>query len=257
MDELVKVVEDDGKQAVSARDLHTALEVKRNFSGWIKNRIEKYRFVEGEDYRLVKFGDVVNRPQGGGKIGDAYFLTLDTAKEIAIVESNEKGREIRQYLIKVEEAWNRPEMIVHRAAQVIRGTTKPYVKNVGPASYAAGKVNDLQNKYKYTEKVSKEDVAKLFECSVALKHYFYRAVMISDTLEIRRDALEKKLLRTCHRLGISKDDVPTRKSWDKAEWPDFPELKALGQALVQDSDLDSDLDMEMLPLLGVKLLEVK
>jgi anti-repressor protein len=50
MNELIKVVEQNGEQTVNARDLHEALAVKRDFSTWIKDRIEKYGFVEGEDF---------------------------------------------------------------------------------------------------------------------------------------------------------------------------------------------------------------
>jgi anti-repressor protein len=65
---------------------------------------------------------VVVRVQGGGAARDLYLLTLSTAKEIAMVENNDKGREIRQYLIKVERAWNTPEMVMARALQMAAKT---------------------------------------------------------------------------------------------------------------------------------------
>jgi phage anti-repressor protein len=118
MNELIKVTEENGKQTVSARDLHRALEVGRDFSTWIKGRIEEYGFAEGEDYHLDS-PNLGNQDVGWG--GDRrsidYLLSVGMAKEIAIMENNKKGREIRRYLIKVEEAWNTPEMVVQRALQ--------------------------------------------------------------------------------------------------------------------------------------------
>jgi phage anti-repressor protein len=118
MNELIPVVEHQGKQGVNARDLHERLEVRRDFTTWIKDRIEKYGFVEDVDYHLTKSGEMVIRAQGGGHARDIYFLYLQMAKEIAIVENNEKGREIRRYLIKVEEDWNTPEAVLARTQQM-------------------------------------------------------------------------------------------------------------------------------------------
>jgi phage anti-repressor protein len=118
MNELIPVVEYQGKQGVNARDLHDRLEVRRDFTTWIKDRIEKYGFVEDVDYHLTKSGEMVIRAQGGGHARDIYFLYLQMAKEIAIVENNEKGREIRRYLIRMEEAWNTPEAVMARARQM-------------------------------------------------------------------------------------------------------------------------------------------
>ena len=57
--ELIKITEQNGKQAVSARELHAFLESKQDFSNWIKNRIEKYDFEEGVDYQ--SFNNIIER----------------------------------------------------------------------------------------------------------------------------------------------------------------------------------------------------
>lgn len=90
-------------QLSNARDLHAFLEVGRDFSNWIKDRIEQYNFVEGEDYLLTKFGEQVPH-QGGMRTVEKidYHLTLDMAKELAMIENNPKGREVRRYFIRVE-----------------------------------------------------------------------------------------------------------------------------------------------------------
>jgi anti-repressor protein len=115
MNDLLTVCENNGQQVVNARDLHVGLGVGRDFSNWIKDRIEKYGFCEGVDYE-TRSPNLVSEMHGGQNRID-YFLTVPMAKELAMVENNEKGREVRQYLIKIEQAWNTPELVFARALQ--------------------------------------------------------------------------------------------------------------------------------------------
>ena len=87
----------------NARDLHQFLEVGRDFSNWIKDRVEKYDFRQGSDYLLAKFGEQVPH-QGGTRMVEKieYHLGLDVAKELAMVENNERGRQVRRYFIEME-----------------------------------------------------------------------------------------------------------------------------------------------------------
>ena len=87
------------QQTVNARELHTFLEVGKDFSTWLKNRIEQYDFVENQDF--VVFHKKGENPQGGRPSND-YYITLDMAKELAMVERNEKGKQARQYFIECE-----------------------------------------------------------------------------------------------------------------------------------------------------------
>ena len=99
-DGLIKIYENDGQeQVVNARELHKVLGNKRQFSDWIKQRIEQYGFIEDIDF--TTFSQFCEKPQGGRPTTE-YALTLDTAKEIAMVENNEQGRKIRRYFIEVE-----------------------------------------------------------------------------------------------------------------------------------------------------------
>lgn len=88
----------DGRQQplCDARDLHSFLAVGRDFSTWVKDRIEQYGFVEGEDFSPV------SGKSTGGRPGMEYHLTLDTAKELAMVENNDQGRQVRRYFIAME-----------------------------------------------------------------------------------------------------------------------------------------------------------
>ena len=94
--ELIKITEHNGKKAVSARELHSFLGSKREFATWIKDRIKKYGLVENQDF--VRFDDFVKT--GGRSI--EYALTLDCAKELAMVEGSAKGKQARQYFIECE-----------------------------------------------------------------------------------------------------------------------------------------------------------
>jgi phage anti-repressor protein len=102
--ELIPVVETeiDGDlvETCNARDLHAFLGVKRDFSNWIKIRINQYKFEVNVDYLKViaKSGE---NPLGG-RPEQEYHLTLDMAKELAMVENNDQGRQVRRYFIERE-----------------------------------------------------------------------------------------------------------------------------------------------------------
>lgn len=105
MKELIKIQEKDGNKVVSARELHAFLESKQDFSNWIKNRIEKYGFIENQDFQV--FNKFIENPNGGRPLIE-YALTMDTAKEISMVEGNEKGKQARRYFIEMEKIAKNP-----------------------------------------------------------------------------------------------------------------------------------------------------
>ncbi len=104
MNELIKISENIqlNSQAVDARELWYTLESKKDFSEWIKNKvINSNLFIEGEDYCLLpQIGEQKNR---GGHNKIDYALTLNTAKQVALMENTAKGKEIRQYFINCEQ----------------------------------------------------------------------------------------------------------------------------------------------------------
>lgn len=107
-------IEGRTQQLCDARDLHQFMQVGRDFSTWIKDRIEQYGFVEGEDFSPVlgkSYGSEsgVCSPNSGSKNERRgghnrveYHLTLDMAKELAMVENNDQGRQVRRYFIAME-----------------------------------------------------------------------------------------------------------------------------------------------------------
>ena len=100
MEEIIKIEDHNGKRAVNARELHEFLESKQEFANWIKNRIKQYGFVENQDFEV--FDNFVRNPQGGRPAVE-YALSIDMAKELSMVENNEKGRIARKYFIACED----------------------------------------------------------------------------------------------------------------------------------------------------------
>lgn len=104
---IIKVIENEkGQQTVSARELYEFLEVKANFTDWIKRRIEKYDFIENVDFTKVSFASQNCEAKGRGSAGGMnkinYIITLGMAKELCMIENNEKGKEARRYFIECE-----------------------------------------------------------------------------------------------------------------------------------------------------------
>lgn len=112
---------ENGEIAVSGRELHRALEVKTPYKKWFK-RMSEYGFEGNVDYSAV--GQSCPIANGGFQFVTDHALTLDTAKEIAMIQRSEKGKQTRQYFIQIEKAWNSPEMIMQRALKIADNTNK-------------------------------------------------------------------------------------------------------------------------------------
>lgn len=114
MNVLIPINYDGEQPTVSARALHTDLEISRRFSVWFETNSQG--FVENEDYTSVLSGTVVNN--GAHREIQDYSLSVDMAKHICLMSRTEKGKQIRQYFIDLEKAWNTPEQIMARALKV-------------------------------------------------------------------------------------------------------------------------------------------
>ena len=87
-------------ETVNARELHAFLGVNTKFSDWIKSRINEYDFVENQDF--VSFSENSEKPNGGRPTVE-YYVSIKMAKELSMVERNEKGKQARKYFIECEE----------------------------------------------------------------------------------------------------------------------------------------------------------
>lgn len=104
---------ESGDITVSGRELHEFLEIKTEYAKWISRMIE-YGFTENQDFRVIVKND--ENPKGGRPSTD-HEIKLDMAKEIAMIQRNEKGKQARRYFIQIEKAWNSPEMVMKRALE--------------------------------------------------------------------------------------------------------------------------------------------
>lgn len=109
MNELINVTLNDSHEpVVSGRQLHEALGVNSRYTTWF-DRMKEYGFTEGQDF-LPNLGKST-----GGRQATDHIIKLDMAKEIAMIQRTDKGKEVRQYFIQVEKDFNSPEKIMARA----------------------------------------------------------------------------------------------------------------------------------------------
>lgn len=114
MNVLIPINYDAEQPTVSARELHKALNVQSRFSRWFDTN--KELFIEGEDFNKCTSSTVVNN--GAIRQLEDYEITVLMAKHLAMMSRTEKGKQIRDYLIDLEKAWNTPEQIMARALKV-------------------------------------------------------------------------------------------------------------------------------------------
>lgn len=102
------------RPTVSGRELHEFLQVDSNYTTWFKRMCE-YGFTEGEDYVPI----LENRSDGlAGKPRTDHQLTIPMAKELCMIQRNERGKQARQYFLAIEAQWNSPEAVMRRAVLI-------------------------------------------------------------------------------------------------------------------------------------------
>lgn len=116
MNEIINVtLNDNHEPVVSGRQLHEALDVKTKYADWF-NRMIDYGFAENQDFLLLKNEQQTGR---GGHNKVDHIIKLDMAKEIAMIQRTERGKQVRQYFIQVEKDFNSPEKIMARALLMV------------------------------------------------------------------------------------------------------------------------------------------
>lgn len=121
MNELLKVNYDNDRITLSARELHEFLGVSTRYNDWIKRMVE-YGFNENTDYQAITQKRVT--AQGNETSFIDHEITLDMAKEIAMIQRSDKGKEVRQYFLELERRWNSPEAVMNRALEYSRKQVK-------------------------------------------------------------------------------------------------------------------------------------
>lgn len=114
MNELIPITYNDDQPTVSGRDLHAFLEVSTKYADWFPRMCE-YGFTQGVDYCSF----LRNRSDGlPGKPLTDHQLTIDMAKELCMIQRNERGKQARQYFLQLERDWNSPEKVMARALRI-------------------------------------------------------------------------------------------------------------------------------------------
>ena len=111
-------------QTVSARELHEHLKIGTKFTTWFE-RMKEYGFSEGNEF-FPKMGET---SQSGGRPQTDYEISVDMAKQICMIQRTPEGKEIRQYLIDLEKAWNTPEQVMARALKLADKTIDELKEN--------------------------------------------------------------------------------------------------------------------------------
>lgn len=185
---------------MSARDLHDFLEVKTAYKDWFPRMCE-YGFTSGEDFNPLKIERVQNEGERVvARTVDDAVLTIDMAKEICMIQRNEKGKLARQYFIQLEKDWNSPEKVMARALQI-----------------AERKIKNLE------DKALADKPKVLFADAVSASH---TSILVGDLAKLLRqngvDIGQNRLFKFLREKGYlcgggERYNLPTQRSMDR-EW---------------------------------------
>lgn len=196
MNEIINIPITDGK--VNARDLHKELKVGRDFSTWIRGRIEEYGFEKSID-----FVENIGFPQNGGKPGRPlieYKITLGMAKELAMLEKNQIGRRVRKYFIKCEE-----------------NLIEAVKKNMVPKEMYLEAVSELKELEQSNELLTKNynDVRLMYQnCTNEVAEYVISNLAYKKSGKIKCMYLYNHYCRWCH-------NTPHYEPYDKKQFEEL------------------------------------
>lgn len=127
MNDLIPTHENEnGNLLVGGRDLHEFLGLKSNYSTWL-DRMTEYGFIENVDYVLLSQNEKQTGSGGHNKVD--HHIKVDMAKEISMIQRNEKGKQARQYFLELERKWNSPEMVIKRAHEYLEKRVEALTTN--------------------------------------------------------------------------------------------------------------------------------
>lgn len=204
MTELIKINYGQEQPTVLGRDLYDALEVKTAYRDWFPRMCE-YGFSEGKDFNPLKNERVQNE---GNRIVTRqvldHQLTIQMAKEICMLQRSDKGKEFRQYFIKIEEQWNTPEAVMARALKLANKT-----------------IDDIKHiNIQLSEKIEQDRPKVLFANAVETAN---TSILVGDLAKLIKqngvDIGQKRLFNWLRENGYliksgNSRNMPTQKSMD-------------------------------------------
>jgi len=177
--------------SVNAKELHTFIQAKSRFNDWIKNRIKKYDFKENQDYIIVT-------TLTGGRPSKEYYITLDMAKELSMVENNDRGREARRWFIEVAKKYqNNQDKNTHFVINGYKSQIAQHNK----------KIQELQSQIDNNPKINKDNILEIIEkglkyeknkidasdhnnfleCVFQMKCFYRELEEVEKAIQIRKD----------------------------------------------------------------------
>ncbi|EIL6900557.1 antA/AntB antirepressor family protein [Campylobacter coli] len=145
--------------SANAREIFQFLNSEQEYANWIKNRISHYDFIENQDY-IIELVYTKGRPR------KEYYVTLDMAKELCMVENNEKGRQARRYFIECEKRLKNLEqekmqkLAFHQSLgykSQLKQQKEKYENKIKALQYDLEKKKELS----FKRKLSKEELLEL------------------------------------------------------------------------------------------------
>ena len=124
MNEILTINYESENPTVSARELHEKLHIGTKFTTWFE-RMKEYGFSEGKEF-FPKLGETSEQ---GGRPQTDFEISVDMAKQICMIQRSPEGKQIRQYFIDLENAWNTPEQIFARALKMADKTIESLKKD--------------------------------------------------------------------------------------------------------------------------------
>ena len=190
----------EGQQVVSARELWQFLNVGRHFNSWIKGRIEKYDFIENEDFIIVFLitqNGVIKK--GGDRKSLDYILSLDMAKELAMIENNPAGRTVRRYFIQCEKKYRK--LLDEKHSKEIQA-----LQENDSSEFYLKKIEALEINYQEVQKFIKELYEESELLKVTMQKFNSRCTWLSllagqGERLIRESKVEKKKLNQLKIVG--------------------------------------------------------
>lgn len=181
--EIVPIYENEkGERLINARELFYALrgkETKTKFADWIKERLIKYKFIENMDY--ICFRKITKAEKYGNKTMIEYYLTIDTSKELCMIENNEIGRKIRMYFIETEKRYRSIIETPQNIFDVMRLALDQIEENEKRLTL----IENLSEETKQISKENKEEIKKIKKkIDVIIQKDYCLASDIAEQLQI-------------------------------------------------------------------------
>lgn len=178
MYELIKIKQHNGKRAVSARELYGFLEVSRDFTNWCKQMFE-YGFEEEKD-----FTPILAKSTGGRPSVD-YALTLDCAKEIAMIQRNDKGKMAREYFIECEQALiNQKKTLDFTDPSTVLQLAQNWADEYNKRIEAEKKIKQLQPRADFVDRIlASDDLIDIGQAAKVLSLPFGRNTFFKELRE--------------------------------------------------------------------------